>query len=171
MIEICPSDLHDPEVLALIEQLNAELSAMYPEPGATHFRLDPDEVAPGRGAFFVARLNGHVVGCGALRLQEGGAAEIKRMFTLRAARRRGVARALMAALEQAARDLGARRLVLETGVRQVEAVALYGSIGFERIEPFGEYVDSPLSLCMGKDLAAGAAGAVDQGEGGGGGVA
>ena len=51
----------------LIEALNAELSSRYPEDGATHFRLDPDEVAEGRGAFLVASRAGKPVGCGAVR--------------------------------------------------------------------------------------------------------
>ncbi len=53
-----------------------------------------------------------------------------------------------------ARALGASRLVLETGDRQHEALALYERAGFARIAPFGEYVGSPLSVCMGKSLSA-----------------
>jgi GNAT superfamily N-acetyltransferase len=138
---------------ALIGELNAELSARYPEEGASHFRLDVDEVASGRGAFLVAFLDREPVACGAVRRNEDGAAEIKRMYTRPAARGRGVARAVLDALEAEARGLGVSRLVLETGGRQQEALALYRRAGFVPIPCFGEYVDSPLSLCMGKDLA------------------
>ena len=139
---------------ALILRLNAELDARYPEPGANHFQLDPGEVAPGRGAFVVARMGagGEAVGCGAFRFVEPGVAEIKRMFVDPAARGAGIGRRVLEALESRARAAGARRLVLETGDRQIEAVALYTRAGFLRIPAFGEYVDSPLSVCMGKDL-------------------
>ena len=141
-----------PDADALILELNAELSARYPEDGACHFRLDPEEVGPGRGAFLIARVDGAPVGCGAVRLIEPTTVEVKRMYVQPSLRGRGVARAVLTGLESAAADLGARRMVLETGVRQPEAIALYQRAGFARIAPFGEYVDSPLSVCMGKDL-------------------
>src|SRR5690606_12365017 len=103
------------------------------EPGATHFRLDPDEVAPGRGAFLVAWLDGAPVGCGAVRRIDGDTAEIKRMYVAPTLRDRGIGRVLLAGLEAAARELGVRRLVLETGVRQHAAIALYARAGFREI--------------------------------------
>jgi putative acetyltransferase len=60
----------------LILALNAELSALYPEPGANHFRLDAAEVAPGRGAFLVAYQNGRPLACGAIRLLSPETAEV-----------------------------------------------------------------------------------------------
>jgi putative acetyltransferase len=136
----------------LIAALNGELSGRYPEAGANHFRLDPDEVAEGRGAFLVAYARGEPVGCGAIRRLEDGAAEIKRMYVAPAQRGQGIARLLLAHLEATARALGARRVLLETGVRQPEAIALYTRAGFTRIPAFGEYLDSALSVCMAKDL-------------------
>src|SRR5438045_1163963 len=59
--------LLSPAARALIEALNAELSGRYPEPGANHFRLDPDEVADDQGAFVIASSGGRPVGCGAVR--------------------------------------------------------------------------------------------------------
>lgn len=153
VLSISRADLADADVLSLIAELNAELAAMYPEPGANHFRLDADEVAGGRGALLIARLDGAPVGCGAVRLIEPGTAEVKRMFTRPAARGRGVGRALLAALESEARALAVHRLVLETGIRQHEALALYEKCGFARIPPFGEYVASAsTSVCMEKHL-------------------
>jgi putative acetyltransferase len=139
----------------LILALNRELDARYPEEGANHFRLDPAEVTEGRGGFYIARLGHAVAGCGAVRLVDAGAAEIKRMYVPPALRGRGIATRLLAHLEAEARQLGATRLVLETGERQFESVALYRRAGFVEIPRYGEYVDSPLSLCMGKPLAGG----------------
>jgi putative acetyltransferase len=137
---------------ALIAALNGELLVRYPEEGATHFRLDLDEVRPGRGAFLVARQGGEPIGCGAIRRLDAEAAEVKRMYVVPAARGRRVATTLLSALENEARLLGVVRLVLETGERQPESLALYRRAGFVAIPRFGEYVDSALSLCMAKVL-------------------
>ena len=146
------ADILSATARGLIEALNAELTATYPEAGACHFRLDAQEVSEGRGAFLVAWRDGKPVGCGAVRRIEDQVGELKRMYVRRDERGRGTGRALLGALEKAASGLKINRLVLETGVRQTVAIALYERFGFSRIEPFGEYVASPLSLCMAKDL-------------------
>lgn len=153
VIEDAP--LTSPDARALIARLNAELDERYPEPGANFFQLDPDEVAPGRGAFVIASRAGIAIACGGVRLLEGvtpRTAEVKRMFVDPAARGGGIARRVLAVLTARARSLGARRLVLETGARQPEAVALYARAGFQKVAPFGEYVGSPQSVCMAMDL-------------------
>jgi len=134
----------------LIAALNGELSSRYPEEGANHFRLDPEEVVEGRGAFVVAYSGGKPLGCGAIRRMDENTAEIKRMYVEPSARARGVGRAVLRALEAEARRLEVGRIVLETGERQLEALALYRSSGFVRIPAFGEYVGAPLSVCMEK---------------------
>lgn len=145
-------DIRSSIAASLIQSLNAELSRQYPEPGATHFRLDPDEVGEGRGSFLVAYADGGPIGCGAVRRLDSGTAELKRMYVAPSARGQGIGRALLSALEQEARTLGAVRLVLETGTRQEAALALYRRAGFAVIPAFGEYLDSPTSVCMGKAL-------------------
>lgn len=147
-----PEALDSPLAATLIEALNAELAATYPEDGATHFRLDPDEVGPGRGAFLVAFAGARPVGCGAVRRLDDDAAELKRMYVVPAARGLGAGRALLAALLDEARQLGVRRVVLETGRRQERAMALYARAGFVEVPAFGEYVGAPLSVCLGKEL-------------------
>jgi GNAT superfamily N-acetyltransferase len=92
------------------------------------------------------------VGCGAVRRLDNEVAEIKRMYVIPDHRGQGIARAILAQLEAEATMLGVRRLFLETGDRQPEAVSLYRSAGFTEIPCFGEYADAPLSRCMGKDL-------------------
>jgi len=136
----------------LISALNAELTARYPEEGANHFRLDPDEVEEDRGAFLVAYAHGMPVGCGAIRRLDAKTAEVKRMYVEPAARGYGIGRAVLGALEMQARRLKVDTLVLETGNRQPEALGLYESAGFVRIPAFGEYTRSPLSVCMEKHI-------------------
>lgn len=151
-VEIRREPLDGAVAQTLIGALNADLVMRYPEEGATHFRLDADEVAPGRGIFVVAYRARAPIGCGAVRRLDEGVGEVKRMYVVPAARGARVGASILAALEREARALGIVRLVLETGERQHEAVALYRRAGFVEIPRFGEYVDSALSLCMGKSL-------------------
>jgi GNAT superfamily N-acetyltransferase len=138
----------------LIMALNAELAHRYPEPGANHFRLDIEEVLPGRGAFVIARADQRIpIGCGAIRRMDTTTAEVKRMYVVPKHRGMGVGRAILEKLEHVARELAVTRIVLETGERQPESIALYQHCGFVKIPLFGEYVDSPLSICMEKTLA------------------
>jgi GNAT superfamily N-acetyltransferase len=150
--EIRREDISSSVANALIQSLNAELSDRYPEEGANHFRLDPEEVAEGRGVFYVAYRDAQPIGCGAVRLLNADTAEIKRMYVAPGVRGNRIGRVLLDSLESEARRLGARLLVLETGERQPEAVALYARAGFVRIAAFGEYIGSPLSVCMAKSL-------------------
>lgn len=113
------------------------------------------EVSPPQGVFLIAYLDGRPVGCGALRplpAADARAAEIKRMHTSPSARRRGVSRAVLAKLESEAVRLGYRRLQLETGLRQPEAMALYETSGYRRIPNYGMYAASELAACFAKDL-------------------
>jgi putative acetyltransferase len=138
---------------ALMDSLNAELRGVYSEPGATHFRLDPEEVSGGRGVFLVICQEGTPVGCGALRVLDAETAELKRMYVSPSMRGKGLGRRLVAALEAEARALGVRRLALETGVWQTAALALYRATGFHPIPLYGEYRLSPqTSVCLGKEL-------------------
>ena len=142
-IRIVRAELTDDVSRALIESLNAELTGAYPEPGATHFGLDPAEVRDGRGAFLVIYQEGNPVGCGAVRLLDSGTAELKRMYVAPQVRGKGLGRRLVAALENEARTLGV----------QSAALALYRATGFQPIPLYGEYLRSPeTSICLGKVL-------------------
>jgi putative acetyltransferase len=152
-ITIARAELTADASRALITALNAELSAMYSEPGANHFGLDPAEVSGKRGAFLVVAHHSTPVGCGAVRLIDAETGELKRMYMSPSVRGKGLAKQLVTALESEARALGAKRLVLETGIRQTAALALYRGAGFRPIPLYGEYCLSPeTSICLGKDL-------------------
>jgi putative acetyltransferase len=146
------ADIREPPAQRLIAALNAELSVIYPEQGANHFRLDAEEVDEGRGAFVIALSAGLPIGCGAVRRIGESRGELKRMYVAPLERGRGVGRLLLERLETEARRLGLSRLFLETGIRQAAAMALYERAGFRPADPFGDYVGSPLSVCMEKDL-------------------
>ncbi len=141
----------DSEVGArLVAALLADLEERYGGP-------DPDTPAasdfhPPSGVFLIAWCDGEAVACGGVRGFADGIGEIKRMYTVPAARRRGIARAVLTELEARAGALGHRRLQLETGTEQPEAIALYESLGYELITSYGQYADYPSSRCFAKDL-------------------
>lgn len=148
-------ELHSAVAQQLIHALDREVQGRYPEDGSYFSRLDAEEVVEGSGGFFVAYRHGEAIGCGAVRGVEPGIMEVKRMYVVPTARGQRVGHAILDALEAEARRLGAHRLLLETGPRQPEAIALYERVGFTHIPLYGEYADSPhphLSTCMGKDL-------------------
>jgi GNAT superfamily N-acetyltransferase len=119
----------------------------------------PAELGPPGGGFWVGYEDGEAICCGGIKrlpFREGGrpptppgggACEIKRMYVVPAARGRGVARRLLAHLEQAARDLGYSVVRLDTGSRQPAAQHLYTSAGYVQI---GNFNDHPVATYFGE---------------------
>lgn len=110
-------------------------------------KAGPAELGPPGGVFLVGYRNGVPVCGGGLKRLPDGACEVKRMYVVPAARRGGVARALLAALEDAARGLGYRIARLDTGSRQPHAQALYESVGYRRV---GNFNDNPAAMFHGE---------------------
>jgi putative acetyltransferase len=129
-----------PDIVDLVHELETTLAASYP-PEQRH-GIPIERLFEPHVHFYVARLDGAAVGCGAFALS-GDHAEVKRMFTKPALRGRGVARALLSHIESDARQAGFAMLQLETGIFQPEAIRLYEAYGFRRCEAFGPYRDMP----------------------------
>ena len=136
-IKIREALFDEPAVQLLIAEAMAELSRRYGGSG-DDTPVEASDFVPPRGAFLVAYSGDELLGCAGWRAH-GPDAELKRMFTVPAARGRGVARRVLAALEDSARERGCKRVILETGDKQPEAIALYLKCGYERIEDFGYY--------------------------------
>ncbi len=139
-----------PDVARLLEALDAYQSSLYP-PESNHF-LDVEALAAPSVRFFVARRDREAVGCGALRIDQAGYGELKRMFVAPAARATRLGRRILERIEEEARREGLDRLRLETGIHQPEALGLYRSAGYVEREAFGEYKPDPLSVFMEKRL-------------------
>jgi putative acetyltransferase len=137
-----------PEIVSLIEELDAYQMPLYPE--ESHHGIDIDALSASNVLFAVARNeHGEAVACGALALQSTYG-ELKRMFTKPAFRGQGLARTLLAFLEAEAQKRGCTHFALETGYRQNEAISLYERCGYSRCGPFGEYVSDPNSVFLEK---------------------
>lgn len=149
-LELLPTPYDDPVAAALIEAVQQVYVARYGGRDATP--VEPAEFAPPRGLFLVGRLHGEPIACGGWRIVEPGLAELKRMYVASGFRGRGLSRILLAALEDSARRAGVHRLRLETGHRQPEAIRLYETSGYSRIDKFGVYRHDPGSTCFGKSL-------------------
>src|SRR5947209_19233046 len=139
-----------PEGARLRAAQRAELDARYGnddhEPGTAPSAEDVP-------VFVVARARtGGAVGCGGLRFLEPGVAEIKRMYVDPPSRGTGVAPAILRDLEARARRAGVRRLVLETGTLQPDAIRFYRREGYEPIANFGPYRGAVLSVCFARTL-------------------
>ncbi len=111
--------------------------------------LEPEELRGPRGAYLVGHEGPDAVAGGGIRYLSEGVAEIKRMFVRPEARSRGVARALLAALEMTARELGYQRIRLDTGPKQVHGLALYRSAGYVDVPP---YNDNPFACFWGEKV-------------------
>jgi GNAT superfamily N-acetyltransferase len=142
-----------PDVTAMIEQIQQYYVDTYGGPDRDV--PTPGDFTPPAGTFLVAYLDGVPVGSGGWRRRPDGSAEIKRMFVSATARGRGVARRVLAELEASARDAGVHTMVLNTGYKQPEAMALYESSGYVVTdERYGVYEQTPGSHFYRKPLTA-----------------
>ncbi|GAA2625530.1 hypothetical protein GCM10010399_66220 [Dactylosporangium fulvum] len=134
----------DPAVVELVAAATAEIANRYGSAEARRFPVDPD------AKFVLATVDGVAAGCGAIQPLDDQTAEIKRMYVRPAHRGIGIARRILAALEDLAVGSHYPVVRLETGARQPEAISLYESTGYRPIPRYGPYVRSPLSLCYEK---------------------
>ncbi|MFF4368572.1 GNAT family N-acetyltransferase [Streptomyces sp. NPDC001594] len=148
-----------PDALKLDAQVQLEYQERYDGEGDATY-LDPAMFLPPSGLYLLAYdASDTPVASGAWRAQDhndegysDGDAEVKRMYVIPEARGLGLARRILAELEADAAAAGRRRMVLETGDRQPEAIALYLSSGYALSEKFGYYRDYESSRCMAKLL-------------------
>ena len=157
-VEHVPFDHDDARLLN--DEVQAEYVVRYGTPDLT--QMDAGQFAAPAGAFYVGYRDDVPVTMGGWRFRTDVSrlgsqrpVEVKRMYVAPAARRGGLARLMLAHLEATARTAGADVVLLETGTAQPEAMALYESSGYERIEPFGYYRAHPSNRCYGRVLGAG----------------
>ncbi len=152
-LEIRALDPASPAARRFLEWSDAYLASLYP---AESNHLEDAEALRQPNVHFVGGYEGDELrACGAVKLLEddGRYGEVKRVFVPESQRGRGYSKQVMRHLEEFLRASGVRIARLETGVRQVEALALYRGLGYREREPFGAYRPDPLSVFLEKDLA------------------
>jgi GNAT superfamily N-acetyltransferase len=136
-LDFRPARSDEPPGSELLAELIDHFNAVYPgraaRPGSV---TTPDEMVAPDGVFLVGWERERAIACGGLRRLEDGICEIKRMYVMPAARRRGVGRALLAALEAAARELGYERVRLDAGPEQRHSKILFADTGYAEIAPY-----------------------------------
>ena len=141
---------NQPDVMALISDLDAYQASLYPP--EARYALDLASLSQPNVLFAVARdQQNKALGCGAIVLNDSYG-EVKRLFVSPEASGQGVAQQLIATLETSAYQSGCRTLMLETGPYQPDAIAFYRKQGYGTCGPFGDYPDHPLSVFMSKYL-------------------
>ncbi|TCJ30456.1 GNAT family N-acetyltransferase [Nocardioides jejuensis] len=156
-MEIVRVPYDHPDAITLMDRVQQIYTERYGGPDASP--MDPAEFAPPAGEFFLGFLDGAAVATGAWRhvgldrLGSTATAEVKRMYVVEDMQRRGLARLMLARLEQAAAAAGHDVLVLSTGSMQPEAIALYESSGYAPVPGWGVYADHPGAFFFGKAIA------------------
>ncbi|KQY21785.1 GCN5 family acetyltransferase [Cellulomonas sp. Root485] len=158
-VTVTHTDWSDPVAEALRLAMWRDIEVRYPEvvemtPGG--FAVDDPRQGVGALDTVVAWIDGRPVGCATLRAARdgypAGSAELKKVWVDESARGSGAARALLTAIEDDARARGLTSVVLQTGIRQPEAVTLYLSAGYRPVVPFFDFAGDFLSLWMAKDV-------------------
>ncbi len=142
-------DPRDPAATGLLKQSHALMQELFPAE-SNHF-LSIDDLCTPDIHFFVARVDGKILGCAAL-AERDGYGELKSMFVDPAARGQNLGQKILDHLDEAARALGLPAIRLETGDALKAAHKLYERHGYAYRGPFGNYPDDPLSLFMEKAL-------------------
>lgn len=114
--------------------------------------LDIDELERSNVSFYLAHLDGNLVGTAALVDHGAGRVELKRMFVHEAARGSGVAGSLLRSIESDSAAAGIDEIVLETGTLHKAAQSLYAKHGYREVPLFGQYVGEQFSVCMAKSI-------------------
>ncbi|WP_320018420.1 GNAT family N-acetyltransferase [Labilibaculum manganireducens] len=149
MIEIQRTNSENKDFIDLVRFLDADLEIRDGEDHAFYSQFNKlDHIK----YVVLAYDKGEPVGCGAIKEYEPNIMEIKRMFVLPEYRGRGVASKVLKELENWTRELLFEKCILETGVKQPEAIGLYQKNGYHFIPNYGQYAGVKESVCFEKPV-------------------
>ncbi len=149
MIKIVRTNSHNDDFIELVKKLDADLAEKDGEDNEFYAQFNTiDKIKH----VLVAYEDGQAVGCGAVKEFSAQTMEIKRMFTLPEKRGKGIAGKILNEFEKWAAEMGYQKCILETGKRQIEAVALYKKSGYQLIPNYNQYIGVENSLCFEKHL-------------------
>lgn len=147
--EIKRTDSKDPDFIQLVKELDSGLAITDGEDHAFYDQYNKLDKIKYSVIFYE---EGNPVGCGAIKGYAPGVMEIKRMFVRRNSRGRGYASKILMELEKWAIELSCKRCILETGINQPEAIALYKKNNYSVIPNYGQYEGVEKSFCFGKSV-------------------
>ena len=149
MLKIVRTNSDNPDFIQLVKKLDAYLKIT---DGDEHEFYNQFNSIKNLKYVVVAYLNEKPAGCGAFKKFKDSCVEIKRMFTTSEFRNKNIATNILKELEAWAAELGYSSCILETGIRQVEAVPFYKKNGYASIARYGQYSNRDNSLCFEKQL-------------------
>ncbi len=149
MLTLIKTDSSNADFIKLVKELDTYLAEV---DGEDHAFYDQFNKIHALKHVIVAYENEVAAGCGAMKEILSGVMEIKRMYTSPSQRGKGIASRILAALEKEAKEINMKKCLLETGIRQAEAIALYKKLGYNLVENYGQYAGVETSLCFEKML-------------------
>jgi GNAT superfamily N-acetyltransferase len=138
----------DEKATSILKELSSNLYLRFGSDGRNSFTDWQNNNA--KFVFVTAELNNEIIGCGAIRPIEGNIGEVKRMYSK--FRGKKIGQTILAFLEKEAKQIGFTELVLETRVKNLEAVEFYKKQQYNIIPNYGKYIDRPEAICFGKSL-------------------
>lgn len=149
MIRLIRTDFKNHDFVGLVKLLDQDLKI---RDGEDHAFYDQFNKVDKINHVVLAYIEGVPVGCGAIKEFATPVWEVKRMFVQPNKRGQGIASAVLRELETWAREIHCEKLLLETGLAQPEAIALYEKRGYQRMPNYGQYAGVENSVCMFKSL-------------------
>jgi putative acetyltransferase len=147
MIEIFRTDYTNTDFKILVTQLDKELLERY---GQVQSNLDQHNRVEICDTVLIVKENNNLIGCGCFKRYNKDTAEIKRMYVDTNYRGQGISKKILGELEDWAKELGYKYTLLETGIKQPEAIGLYKKYGYQQIDNYGQYQGLDTSVCMKK---------------------
>ncbi|MGM0933131.1 MAG: GNAT family N-acetyltransferase [Bacteroidota bacterium] len=149
MVEILRTNSGDKDFIELVRHLDADLAE---RDGGDYFFYDQFNKIDGIKCVVIAYENGAPLGCGAIKPYGEKTMEIKRMYTSSENRGKGIASKILFELEKWAIELTYKECILETGIKQPEAIGLYLKNDYKIIPNYGQYAEAENSVCFRKVL-------------------
>ena len=149
MIKIERTDSKNKDFVGLTHLLDAELNSRY---GIFQSEYDKYNIIDSIDSVVLGYKDGKLGGCGCFKIFSVDTVEIKRMIVKLEYRGSGLAGVILTELENWAVERGFAQSILETGVKQPEAIRFYNKQGYQRISNYGQYIGNANSVCMSKDL-------------------
>lgn len=149
MIQLIRTNSDNKDFIELVKHLDADLAIRDGDDHAFYSQFNKiDKIK----YVVVAYVDGQAAGCGAIKEYTPDIMEVKRMYTSAEQRGKGIASKVLAELEAWAAELSYKKCILETGIKQLEAIRLYGKNGYGVISNYGQYAGVENSVCFEKHL-------------------